>query len=344
MTTPPFGLMDQAWAAPEQDDRETLDEVLSTVRLADRLGFASAWIGEHHHVRDGAPFWGRVSATEVVLGYAAAKTRRIALGAGVRVLSTTTALRTAEEICQLAVLTGGRIDFGIGLGSGQPGIKSRDEKAAEFRNRLDDLLGALADDGSTGLPPLSPRAPVDLKPRLWAAARDAATIEHLARRGVNLVMGQAELPSVQAGYVRRYRAAGGSGSTRGVRLVFVAETHAEAIEKSRAAADLYFSLIGNGPYYKEAVAKGLLPEIPPSREAMLDSISFVVGTPDKVVADLNAYLAETGVDRLDAMMRIPRLALADVHRGMALMMDAVIPRLVYPPATARPVAAAAVPA
>lgn len=328
---PPLGLMDQGWATPDVADDTLYGEVVSTIRLADELGFDTAWIGEHHHRRDGTPFYGRLPATEMVLAYAAAQTRRINLGTGVRVLATTPAMRTAEEMNTLALLSGGRVDFGIGLGSNQPGALQGAAKAAQFRGLLDDLLNALTDNPATGLPPIAPTSPVDIVSRLFVACRDEATIEHVAARGLNFVMGQAELPSVQASYVRRYRAAGGTGQARGVRLVFVAPTHEEALEVSRRAVDLYWGLMSKGPYFREALAKGIVSETPASEEQRLRWVNVIAGSPDEVAAALDDYLAETGVDRLDVMMRIAGMDLEDVHRGMRLMREEVAPRLVYRP-------------
>lgn len=330
-TRPPMGLMDQGWAAGDVSDAALYREVLSTIRLADELGFDTAWIGEHHHRREGAVFWGRLAATEMVLAHAAAQTTRINLGTGVRVLATTSAMRTAEEMNTLSLLSGGRVDFGVGLGSNQPGALQGAAKAAQFRGLLDDLLCALTDDPATGLPPIVPTSPVDIVSRLFVACRDEATIEHVAARGLNFVMGQAELPSVQAAYVKRFRAAGATGQARGVRLVFIAPTHAEALARSRRAADIYWGQMSKGPYFREALAKGIVSETPSSEEERLRWINVVAGSPDEVTEALNEYLAETGVDRLDVMMRIAGMDLEDVHLGMRLMREEVAPRLVYRP-------------
>lgn len=327
-SVPKFGVMDQGWAAPEVSDADAAKMVVDCIRLADELGFDSAWVGEHHHRRPDSPFWGRVPASEIVLGYAAALTSRIALGGGVRILSTTPAQRTAEEMSMLSVLSGGRVDFGIGLGSNQIAMKLREEKAAEFRRLLDELLAVLRNaPGVTG--ELSPVSPVDITKRLWAAGRDELTIRHLAETGVNLVVGQAELGVVQANYIRQYKAAGGTGRTRGVRLVFVAETDAKAIEDSAAAADLYYSLMGKGNYQKEALAKGLVAPEPKTREEMLEFVNFVVGSPETVAKKLNAYLATTGVDQLDAMVNIPRAGPENFARTLRLLQAEVRPQLRY---------------
>lgn len=170
----------------------------------------------------------------------------------------------------------------------------------------------------------------DLPSRLWAAARDKPTLDYLANRGINLVVGQAEIGAVQANYVRHYRQSGGKGGTRGVRLLFVAPTREEALANSAAAADLYFSLMGNKGYHAEAVARGLLPAEISSRDDMNRHISFIVGTPSEVANELNDYIRVTGVDRVDAMVQIPRLLPHHVHRSVELLQREVRPLLHYP--------------
>jgi alkanesulfonate monooxygenase SsuD/methylene tetrahydromethanopterin reductase-like flavin-dependent oxidoreductase (luciferase family) len=266
---PKFGLMDQGWADQQMSDAEAVAQSLATLSVAEDLGFDSSWIGEHHQVRADTPFYGRVPASEIFLAYAAARTNRITLGTGVRILSTTPALRTAEEMSLLTLLSGGRTEFGIGLGSGQHGLLSGEEKAAGFRRLLAELLAVLRNDLALDMPPLCPVPPPDLASRLWAAARDPVTVDFLVENGVNLVVGQAEIGQAQAQIVERYRAGGGRGRTRGVRLVFVADTHEAAMEQSRAAGDLYFKLMSNNGYRKSAIEKGFLPAEINSREDML---------------------------------------------------------------------------
>ena len=154
---PPLGILHQMWAAPGVRDRDLVREAMREIRLADSLGFESVWIGEHHLVRDGGAFYGRIPAAELFLGHIAANTRRIAVGTGVKVLTWTTALRAAEEMSTLDLLTEGRAEFGIGTGLTEPSSpETREQKYARFRAMLDDLLRLLAGNVSTGLPRLSP--------------------------------------------------------------------------------------------------------------------------------------------------------------------------------------------
>ncbi|MCX5497786.1 LLM class flavin-dependent oxidoreductase [Kaistia dalseonensis] len=318
----PMGIMNQMWAANDVSDRDAIRTALDEIICADELGFDSIWIGEHHHVRPDNPFYGRVPASEVFLAHIAAKTKRIKVGTGVRVLSTTTAQRTAEEMSLLHILAEGRVEFGVGLGANQLVEEDRATKAARFRALLDELLGILA--GEIG-PAIAPRPDPAIRGAIWAAARDESSIDHLALRGINLVVGQAEMPHVQAPYIARYRAAGGTGRTRGVRLVFVAPTRAEALERSAAAAESYFRLMLGKGYHKHAVETGMAPATIQSDEERRRLASFIIGSPEDVAAELNAYIETTGIDQLDIMAQIPGLATEDVRRSMSLVQTEVRP-------------------
>ena len=95
-SVPKFGVMDQGWAAPEVSDADAARMVIECIRLADELGFDSAWVGEHHHRRPDSPFWGRVPASEIVLGYAAALSFVMALSLGLMAILQIRAMRNRE--------------------------------------------------------------------------------------------------------------------------------------------------------------------------------------------------------------------------------------------------------
>ena len=63
-------------------EQEAFDEAIEQIQLADRLGFNTAWVVEHHF-RDGRS---ACPASEVVLGGLALSTSQIRLGFGVTLL------------------------------------------------------------------------------------------------------------------------------------------------------------------------------------------------------------------------------------------------------------------
>ena len=91
---------------PAQYYAQLLDQVV----LAERLGYHSAWFGEHHYsaYSFGAP--------AVMAMAAAGRTRRIRLGTGVSLLPLHHPIRLAEEYATLDVLSGGRLEYGVGRG------------------------------------------------------------------------------------------------------------------------------------------------------------------------------------------------------------------------------------
>ncbi|WP_284945643.1 LLM class flavin-dependent oxidoreductase [Acidisoma cladoniae] len=321
------GIFNQMWAEVGVTDRAAITTALDDIRHAEAHGFASVWIGEHH-LPPGLPgtFHGRVPAAEVFLGYVLGATTRIAVGTGVKILSTNSARRSVEEMAMLHLLAPGRVEFGLGQGPTLPGAsETRAEKAARYRALLAEILGTLKGDIGFSLSPCPA-----LVEKIWVAARDEPTLTFAAAHDLNLVIGQAEIGVRQAAFVRAYRAAGGHGQVRGVRVAFVAESRAEAAAECATATAIYFAALGHKGYHAQAVADGLLPPTAPTPAEQRRQLDVFAGTPEDVAAALNAHIAETGIDRLDIMPQLPGMTTAAVRRSMTLFEAEVRPRLRFP--------------
>ena len=101
------------WGA--DDERQLVQDALDQVELADRLGLDYAWAVEHHFLEE----YSHCSASEVFLAAAAARTKRIRLGHGIRqvIPNYNHPARTAEAVAMLDLVSNGRVDFGIGEGA-----------------------------------------------------------------------------------------------------------------------------------------------------------------------------------------------------------------------------------
>ncbi|MDR3430996.1 MAG: putative FMN-dependent luciferase-like monooxygenase [Rouxiella aceris] len=150
------------------------------IAFAEQQGFDSAWVAQHHFHRDE----GGLPAPLVFLAYVAAHTRHIRLGTGVITLPMESALRVAEDAAVLDLLSGGRLEIGLGSG-GTPssflpfGLTSN-RRGEAFAQNLQILLdcwqgNALAGDGNQLYPP----AP-QLAKRIWQAT---FSVEGGARAG-----------------------------------------------------------------------------------------------------------------------------------------------------------------
>ncbi|WP_433274578.1 LLM class flavin-dependent oxidoreductase [Pseudonocardia xinjiangensis] len=108
-----LSILDLAPVAPGQTARESFEGSVQLARAAERLGYRRVWYAEHHNMATIAS-----SATSVLIGYVAAHTSTIRLGAGGVMLPNHAPLTIAEQFGTLETLFPGRIDLGLGRAPG----------------------------------------------------------------------------------------------------------------------------------------------------------------------------------------------------------------------------------
>lgn len=108
-----FGIFGGAVArrGDETADSQDYGDFIDTVIEAEQLGFESIFIVEHHFSGGG-----QLSSSLNLLSYLAAKTSTIRLGTAVTVLPWHNPVLLAEQAATVDLLSGGRLDFGVGKG------------------------------------------------------------------------------------------------------------------------------------------------------------------------------------------------------------------------------------
>jgi len=123
-------------------------------RRAEDMGLNSIWMGEHVVLFDKNTFGypgskdGRLPVPEgggmldvtATFGFLAAVTDRLRLGTGVALVPQRNPIYTAKEICTLDWLTGGRIDFGIGVGWNKEEVEACGYRWEDRGARCDEFL------------------------------------------------------------------------------------------------------------------------------------------------------------------------------------------------------------
>src|SRR5215831_6349334 len=181
------------WASG--DEHRLFKEALDQIVLADRLGYDYAWQVEHHFLEE----YSHCSAPEVFLASAAALTRRIRLGHGIRqvIARYNHPARTAECIATLDLLSDGRVDFGIGEGAtrlelGGFGIPAKEKRAMalEAAEQIANMMVLEPYPGFAGkyfTMPCRNVLPKPLQvphPPMWMACTNRETIKIAAQNGV----------------------------------------------------------------------------------------------------------------------------------------------------------------
>ena len=113
-------------------------EVLDLVRLAETLGFDSAWVSEHHGSSDGY-----LPSLLPMLAAFAATTDRIGLGTGVMLTPFHDPLRLSEDAAVVDQLSGGRLILGLGLGWREEEFRMFGQEVGERVRRTVDTVEVL---------------------------------------------------------------------------------------------------------------------------------------------------------------------------------------------------------
>jgi alkanesulfonate monooxygenase SsuD/methylene tetrahydromethanopterin reductase-like flavin-dependent oxidoreductase (luciferase family) len=110
MTALRLGLFLSAQFEPGAETASEVARLAEQAELAEAAGFDSIFVG-HHYLTHSA-----FLQPLALLGYLAARTRRVALGTGVYLLPLANPLALAEEVATIDALSGGRLVLGVGSG------------------------------------------------------------------------------------------------------------------------------------------------------------------------------------------------------------------------------------
>jgi natural product biosynthesis luciferase-like monooxygenase protein len=299
---------------------------LELARLADELGFHSVWVAEHHFSE-----YGMVADPLMYLAAVAAQTKRIRLGTGVVVLPLYNPVRLAENAAFVDVLSGGRLDLGIGRGY-QPhefaGFGIPQEEAQERTAEAIVVLKKLWTEEKVTwdgrffkLNEVSvlPRPIQSPHPPLWTAAVSPSTFERAGRQAEPILTSPNFTPidMIKENFDAYRSALSANGADPAhyeypvMQQVYVGEDARRAYEEPQQASMEYFALLGR-----------LLPkELRESSDvAASDSYSFYRKVGSNIAGLKYDFLVENGVCFGDANTVVERIKRLEAEVGMTYFM------------------------
>ncbi len=296
-----FGLFGSATArhgGPDVDSGQGYREFVDYNIEAEALGYHSTFLVEHHFTG-----YGQVSASLTLLTWVAAKTRSLRLGTAVLVLPWHNPVLVAEQAATIDLLSGGRLDFGVGKGYRHNEFVGfaipMEEADARFDESLDVVLKAWTShqrfshrgkywtfENVIVEPPTAQKP----HPPLWMGAGSPDSIRKVAQRGHNLLLDQFASIEAIGERIALFKAEVERRSRRfdpmeiGVaRAFYVAKDEAdkEAALERRLAAQRRLTAISQRP---DGLNKASILAFSDTREASEESALY--GTPNEIAAKL----------------------------------------------------------
>ena len=323
--------------------KDVARHTLEMVQMADQGGFRIAWAAEHHALEMTIapnPF--------SILTWWAGHTDNIRLGTAVIAAPYWHPIKAAGEAAFVDLISGGRLEFGIGSGAYQrefdrmrPGLKQTD--AWRYMQEMLPVIRALwqgdhAHEGEHWSFPASTSCPKPLQKDVpvWVAARAPITYDYAVKHGCNIQswpltrdMGEAQL------YMDRLNEA--VANNPGARRPTMAMMRHTALYDRKEdwmvpvrAAQRQLSQFENLFKNMGDVENGFPKAIPFDQlgnraeyDPEMLSRNLMFGTPDEVIAKLKAYEA-IGVDEFIYYASLG-LGLKEQKRSLELFCKEVIP-------------------
>jgi alkanesulfonate monooxygenase SsuD/methylene tetrahydromethanopterin reductase-like flavin-dependent oxidoreductase (luciferase family) len=308
------------------------------------------WIAEHHF-ND----YGLCPAPTVLAAFLAARTRILRLGMGVSLLPLHHPVDLAEQLAVLDVVSGGRLDVGIGRGGTLQDYQTFRSERADARQRIEEGI-ALMRSCWTGAPfdfkgqfhsaeqvQVRPRPVQRPHPPLLIACNSEDSVLSAARLGLptlsSFFVPIEELQRRRHVYRDAARAAGRSdaeiealeGQGWGMRVVHVAPDREAAV---RATEPPFMGYQQKMARLRSDATGGSVPNSFDRTLLRLRTFSeyladgwALIGTPGEVRDGLQHYLEATGLQRVLLLMALPGLETSLALRSMRMFATEVAPAM-----------------
>jgi len=321
------------WRRPAAD---LYQAILDQIARGEELGYDNVWLTEHHFTEDGYNPSLLPTAAAV-----AARTRRIRIGTFVLLLPFQHPVRVAEDATCVDILSGGRLDLGVGQGYSRKEFEAlcipREERSARLAEGVELVRRLWSEERVTFEGKfnrvkdlsLSPKPVQQPHPPLWIGARTEKATRRVARIGCHLMATLG--PDPAPAYVETLEECGrdpADFSIAQLRMVYLAESEDRAWEDTQ---DHIFEMMR---YYGEILAEAN--DAPGddtmwtiSRPAEIRRSGFgravMIGTPDQVGEKLERFRRDYMCTHFIMSTQLPGLDPRKATRSLELFAKELMP-------------------
>ena len=349
-----FGTYFFLQAPPGHRHADIIQRELRQMVWSEQLGFDEVWLTEHHFIDYG------LSVDPATLASAiASRTSRVRIGLAAAILPFHDPIRLAEQLALVDIISGGRLDVGVGRGNRPSEFTGYRIPQVESRERFDEAVEIIQRAWTEerfayhGRFFRIPEVRVIPKPLqrphlpLYQVCVSPDSIESTALRGwpmLNSILfgGLEQVVASRDRYVTTLQKAGRSPAEIaslldrwGVsRQIYVAPTDAQALAEAKDAE----------MWYQESFRKFVIPEriedshptLQPGFRAMAERLSKITwdglvaetlafGSPDTVARHIE-QMRQIGVGQVRCWMNFGGLSEDKIRRSMDLFAREVMPR------------------
>jgi luciferase family oxidoreductase group 1 len=345
-----FTIFDLTQAVTGKSHRETYDHLFEQAAIAEEGGIDAYYITEHHF----DPGYSISPSPNVILGALTQRTSRIRLGTMTTVLPYHHPVRAAEEIRELDLLSGGRLDLAWGRGAirhEQEGFGvPRNESSERFEETFHAVKRFLTEGkvdhyesrwwrGDNVV--ILPEATQKPHPPMWLTSVSETSAYKAGRLGLHCCTAFRSVDEIQVS-IENYRAGWEDehpdepvGKYGSMNHIFVADTEEEARRLGQPHIDgwldHFVAVLSDKPTKNEdpsyATHERVNKELLNSTfdQAVADN-RVIFGTPDHCVEQL-LKMAESGVDMFQGYFQFGELDYEASNRSLRLFCQEVMPRV-----------------
>jgi len=339
-------------------EQEAYAEALEQIRFADTLGFNTCWLVEHHF-REGRS---HCPTPEAVHGALSQITSNLRLGFGVTLapFGFTHPARIAEKVATIDVLSGGRVEWGVGRSTPMEQLAfgvDRDSSKAQMVEAVrvvtqmwrDEYFEYASETFSMPRRMVTPKPVQDPHPPAWMAATSMESSQMAGALGLGLLSFSIMQPIHQMGkLIAGYRAAQADqtpvADTVNNRAACYTLVHCvddeDQLDTNRAWESVWwwykniaeFTLEWELAHMPQEQQDKLFPLLKRFENDELDPRVFndadmiMVGTPETVLDKMRKY-ADLGVDQLLCYVQFGTIPHEAVMRTLELLGKEVIPQI-----------------
>jgi alkanesulfonate monooxygenase SsuD/methylene tetrahydromethanopterin reductase-like flavin-dependent oxidoreductase (luciferase family) len=341
-----FGTFSYNQARPWVPEKQAFEELLEQIEFTEKLHFNEAWFAEHHHSD-----YGMLASPNLMIAALARRTERLRFGNLVSVLPLYDPMRLAEECAMLDIMTGGRLNIGLGRGVPKDDMKhrlDRDTAQARFDEGIEILLRAWTGETFSysgkawGYEEISCRPQPLQKPHppIYYGATSPDSPAMVARRGWNLALSRQPLSNCAAA-VQKYRAelakiGNGKGDAIMVRDIYVADTDEQAWREAVPQIMRFWQLATDNYWRGETVSETDLTRFTERYAYYPGGLTIkrldewgtsLIGSPETVIKKARMMIETAKPDSLVGMFQFGGLTHEQVMHSLELFGTKVMPAL-----------------